>query len=224
MPDFRQGLILKPNMATRSVVCPVALVKQWAQEIKKYAGGNLRVEEHHGPSRTSGRLYIFLNRQPPSQSRFLRTDPEVLARAHVVVCYDLQIKVMLLTSYLQVTSYNIVASEYASWSGDGEGKWSKTKTKPKETVVSEPDSDSSSNFGKTLKQARTNKAPAKKKGKQIDALFRVQWWRIVLGESQARDAEHSGDPRRQTRHTISKIARRNKRKPAVNSRENIGGH
>ncbi|OCH84032.1 hypothetical protein OBBRIDRAFT_799429 [Obba rivulosa] len=46
------------------VVCPVAVVGQWASEIKKIAL-RLNVIEHHGPSRTS--------------------DPAVLERAHVVI-------------------------------------------------------------------------------------------------------------------------------------------
>ncbi|THH29503.1 hypothetical protein EUX98_g4700 [Antrodiella citrinella] len=46
------------------VVCPVAVVSQWASEVKKMTNG-LKVVEHHGPSRT--------------------TDPSVLANAHVVV-------------------------------------------------------------------------------------------------------------------------------------------
>ncbi|KAI0795563.1 SNF2 family N-terminal domain-containing protein [Abortiporus biennis] len=46
------------------VICPVAVVSQWASEVRKMTSG-LTVIEHHGPSRTS--------------------DPSVLARAHVVV-------------------------------------------------------------------------------------------------------------------------------------------
>ncbi|GJJ11146.1 hypothetical protein Clacol_005377 [Clathrus columnatus] len=47
------------------VICPVALMEQWAQEIKKYTGGKLTVMQHYGPSRT--------------------VDPDVLARADVVI-------------------------------------------------------------------------------------------------------------------------------------------
>ncbi|KAH8112239.1 P-loop containing nucleoside triphosphate hydrolase protein [Phellopilus nigrolimitatus] len=50
--------------ASTIVVCPVALVSQWAQEISKMAVG-LRVIEHHGPTRTA--------------------NPDVLKRAHVVI-------------------------------------------------------------------------------------------------------------------------------------------
>ncbi|KAL5520694.1 hypothetical protein ACEPAF_2696 [Sanghuangporus sanghuang] len=50
--------------ASTIVICPVALVPQWASEIRKMAVG-LRVVEHHGPSRT--------------------TDPESLKMAHIVI-------------------------------------------------------------------------------------------------------------------------------------------
>ncbi|KAI0922976.1 hypothetical protein AcV5_009827 [Taiwanofungus camphoratus] len=50
--------------ATTLVICPVAVVSQWASEIKKIAIG-LRVIEHHGQSRTS--------------------DPTEIERAHVVI-------------------------------------------------------------------------------------------------------------------------------------------
>ncbi|KAH9915737.1 P-loop containing nucleoside triphosphate hydrolase protein [Fomitopsis serialis] len=85
------------------VVCPVAVVSQWASEVKRMAPG-LIVVEHHGPKRTSART------------------------CHVVASSD-------------------------------------------------SDSDSSS-VGSSLrtKKARGNTSNAKK-----DALFRVQWWRAVLG-------------------------------------------
>ncbi|PSR75765.1 hypothetical protein PHLCEN_2v8882 [Hermanssonia centrifuga] len=50
--------------AATLVVCPVAVVGQWASEIRKYAEG-LTVIEHHGPNRA--------------------TDPEKLKKAHVVI-------------------------------------------------------------------------------------------------------------------------------------------
>lgn len=66
------------------VVCPVALVKQWAQEIKKYTGGILRVVEHYGPSRTSGSFHLL-----GISTIFwpILVDPDLLSRAHVVVCW-----------------------------------------------------------------------------------------------------------------------------------------
>ncbi|KAF8513714.1 SNF2 family N-terminal domain-containing protein [Hysterangium stoloniferum] len=47
------------------VVCPVALMEQWAQEINKYTGNRLRVVQHYGSSRTD--------------------DAAALTRAHVVI-------------------------------------------------------------------------------------------------------------------------------------------
>lgn len=87
----------------------------------------------------------------------------------------------------QVTSFNIVASEYASHTGDGKdesGSKKKPKKGPDPEDEAEADSDSSSNFGKALKEAReirAKKAAPKKKAKKLDALFGVKWWRIVLG-------------------------------------------
>lgn len=88
-------------------------------------------------------------------------------------------------SFYQITSYSVTASEYANWSGDGENESSSAKTKKKKIVPkldTESDgSDCSSDIGKTLKQAGRKKARTKK-GKKLDALFRIQWWRVVLGD------------------------------------------
>ncbi|KAG2749716.1 hypothetical protein P692DRAFT_20833145 [Suillus brevipes Sb2] len=121
--------------ATTLVICPVALVSQWASEIAKMAVG-LRVIEHHGQSRT--------------------TDPLKLKAAHVVV-----------------TSYSIVASEYATFAPPAKDE-SKSKSKSKK-AASQSDSDSDSD------EVVTKKKPARAKGK--DALFRVKWFRIVLDEA-----------------------------------------
>ncbi|KAG2034468.1 SNF2 family N-terminal domain-containing protein [Suillus americanus] len=121
--------------ATTLVVCPVALVSQWASEIAKMAVG-LRVIEHHGQSRT--------------------TDPLKLKAAHVVV-----------------TSYSIVASEYATFAPPAKDE-SKSKSKSKK-AASQSDSDSDSD------EVVTKKKLGRAKGK--DALFRVKWFRIVLDEA-----------------------------------------
>lgn len=42
------------------VVCPVALVGQWASEIRKMAVG-LQVIEHHGATRTTGAYILYTN-------------------------------------------------------------------------------------------------------------------------------------------------------------------
>ena len=84
------------------------------------------------------------------------TDPKKLERAHVVV-----------------TSYTTVASEYGTYTGGkDEGKASKKKQ-----VDSDSDSDSSVGTSLKHKKATGRGARAKK-----DALFRLQWWRVVLGE------------------------------------------
>jgi hypothetical protein len=80
------------------------------------------------------------------------TDPLKLKAAHVVV-----------------TSYSIVASEYATFAPEAKDE-SKSKSKSKK-AASQSDSDSD--------DIVTKKRPGKAKGK--DALFRVKWFRIVLG-------------------------------------------
>lgn len=130
------------------VVCPVAVVSQWASEVKRMAPG-LLVVEHHGPTRATGESTDTIH----CAQTDLGQDPEKLEKAHVVI-----------------TSYTTVSSEYGSYSGGkNEGKVSKKKQ-------ANNDSDSeSSNVGRSLKKTRAKKAK--------DALFRVQWWRIVLGWS-----------------------------------------
>ncbi|KAI0342449.1 hypothetical protein BDW22DRAFT_1330967 [Trametopsis cervina] len=123
--------------ATTLVVCPVAVVSQWAAEIQKMAVG-LTVIEHHGQNRT--------------------TDHLKLARAHVVV-----------------TSYSIVASEYAAYTDEAKNEGRKKKED------SESDgSDSTSEFRKHLKKSKMKAAVASKKK---TALFRLKYWRIVLDEA-----------------------------------------
>lgn len=73
-----------------------------------------------------------------------------------------------------ITSYNILASEHASYSPvtrDESKSKSKSKSKKQSLGSDSEDSDSSS-IGRTIK--------AKPK-KVKDALLRVKWWRIVLG-------------------------------------------
>ncbi|KAF7799491.1 hypothetical protein EIP86_010726 [Pleurotus ostreatoroseus] len=112
------------------VVCPVAVVGQWAAEIKKFADG-FTVIEHHGPNRT--------------------IDPEKLKRAHVVI-----------------TSYSIVANEYAAFSDDG-----KDESKSKKSKKGDESSDSEEILPRKSMKATKKKA----------ALFGVKWWRIVLDEA-----------------------------------------
>ncbi|KAJ3534788.1 hypothetical protein NM688_g7079 [Phlebia brevispora] len=121
---------------TTLVVCPVAVVGQWAAEIARFAEG-FRVIEHHGPSRT--------------------TDPEQLKKAHVVV-----------------TSYSIVANEYAAFAPESKDESKSKSKKSKKDAEEDDDSDSD---GVTRKK-KTSRATKKK-----DALFKVKWWRIVLDEA-----------------------------------------
>lgn len=86
-----------------------------------------------------------------------------------------------------VTSYSIVASEHGAFKPDAKDESKgKSKAKAKKQDSSDSDdysdgddpSDSSANFGKTL----TKKPSASSRKKQAkDALFRIKWWRIVLG-------------------------------------------
>ena len=91
--------------------------------------------------------------------------PEALSRAHVVV-----------------TSYAIVASEYAAFKPEAKDE-SKAKKNNARKEESHPESDSGSeaeNFGRTLAGKKKSTAS---KGRKKDALFKVKWWRIVLDEA-----------------------------------------
>ncbi|EGO26624.1 hypothetical protein SERLADRAFT_447781 [Serpula lacrymans var. lacrymans S7.9] len=95
------------------------------------------------------------------------SDPTRLQQAHVVV-----------------TSYSILASEYGAFKPDVKDETSKkSKAKAKKAASGsnsdDDDTDSSSEpFGKTL----TKKKPASKT-KAKDALFHINWFRIVLDEA-----------------------------------------
>ncbi|KAK7460971.1 hypothetical protein VKT23_008899 [Stygiomarasmius scandens] len=122
------------------VVCPLALVGQWASEIERMAEG-LIVVKHQGTTRTS--------------------DPRVLQRAHVVV-----------------TTYDTVKSEYGTFKPPIKDE-SKAKAKKKKQAVDDSESSEGEHFGRTLaKDKKKTKAKAPK-----DALFRVQWFRVVLDEA-----------------------------------------
>lgn len=134
------------------VVCPVAVVGQWASEIRKMTSG-LTVVEHHGPNRTSGESE---SSSVPPVADPTSVDPAVLSKAHVVV-----------------TSYSIVSSEHASYDPPAKNEGKKKAGQSKKSQILDSD-DSDSDVGHTLKKRATKKK---------DALFRVKWWRIVLGKT-----------------------------------------
>ncbi|KAJ7594372.1 SNF2 family DNA-dependent ATPase [Mycena floridula] len=119
------------------VVCPLALVKQWSDEIALMTTG-LIVIQHHGASRTA--------------------DPNKLRRAHVVV-----------------TTYDVVKSEYGAF--NPAAKKGKGKSK-KNAAADDDDDDSSSDEVASKKGKKPARAAVKK-----DALFHLQWFRIVLDEA-----------------------------------------
>jgi SNF2 family DNA or RNA helicase len=146
------------------VVCPLALVGQWSDEIQKMAKG-LTVVQHQGTARASGRHHLAFTRYKHNLTSY-QLDPKNLRRAHVVV-----------------TTYDVVKSEYESYnpSAKDESK-SKSKSKKKAPVDSSDDeldsSDSADHFGRTVASKKAAKAKA---GKKKDALYQLKWWRIVLG-------------------------------------------
>ncbi|KAH8990774.1 SNF2 family N-terminal domain-containing protein [Lactarius akahatsu] len=92
------------------------------------------------------------------------TNPETLRRAHVVV-----------------TSYAIVASEYAASNPEAKDESKAKKTNNTQKDESRSDSGSEAeHFGRTL---ASKKKSTSAKGKKKDALFNVKWWRIVLDEA-----------------------------------------
>ena len=123
----------------------------------------------------------------------MATDPEKLKRAHVVI-----------------TSYSIVANEYAAFSDDG-----KDESKSKKSKKGDESSDSEEILPRKSMKATKKKA----------ALFGVKWWRIVLGTM----AAYSGtnclyrSKLSQMRPTISRTGLRSLRSRVVLSRASSGG-
>lgn len=84
-------------------------------------------------------------------------DPEKLKKVDVVI-----------------TSYSIVSNEHATFAPETKDE-SKAKGKKKSAQSDGDNSDDSDNIFKRAKK------PAAKAAKKKDALFRVKWWRVVLG-------------------------------------------
>lgn len=99
-----------------------------------------------------------------------------------------------------VTSYSVVTSEYGVYGGgkDESKADAKKKKKGKESDSDDSDSDSI--------QKRLKAAP--RRGKVKDALFRVKWWRIVLGTLLRTTLSQSFVDLLQTRRTTSRTATR----------------
>lgn len=91
----------------------------------------------------------------------IHEDPSVLEKAHVVI-----------------TTYATAASEYNTYKPDvADESNSKSKHKKKFRAEDYSDDDSESDsFGSSVKKSKKSS-----KKKNADALFRVKWWRIVLG-------------------------------------------
>lgn len=122
-----------------SVICPLALVGQWADEIKKMT--KLSVLKHQGTSRT--------------------TDPYILQKHNVVV-----------------TTYDTVKSEYAAFAPEAkdESKGGKSKSKESQGQGGSDSESEAEDFGRNVKKRTTSNRKVK------NALFQVQWFRVVLGE------------------------------------------
>jgi SNF2 family DNA or RNA helicase len=142
-----------------SVVCPVAVVSQWAAEIKKIAK-DLVVVEHHGNNRATGMSDITIICGPAVDPTI---DPAKLRTADVVI-----------------TSYNIVASEHGTFNPEikDEGKGKSKPTKSKSASTSDEDDSDIDDIARHLQR---NKKPTSRAPKKKDVLFRVKWWRIILG-------------------------------------------
>lgn len=140
------------------VICPLSVLDQWKSEVEKMTT-DLRVVKHQGPSRTTGKHW---NSCPPGLCLY-PLDPAVLRKHHVIV-----------------TTYDTVKSEYEAYlpaaKDEGQAKL-KLKSKSKAAGVSS-DSEDSDDIVTRLKKKKGGKAVAKK-----DALFRIRYWRVVLGET-----------------------------------------
>ena len=96
----------------------------------------------------------------------------------------------LTRSHIVITSYSVVASEYANYIPVEDEEGRPVKGKKKAAAPSSSDSgseteDSDDSGGPSNKQMLKALAPKKStyrtSSNRKDALFRVRWWRIVLG-------------------------------------------
>lgn len=63
MPEHCKSdfVLSSPSADSSRVVAPLAVMEQWAAEIRtKTVKGHIKVTTHHGPSRVKGKSYITL--------------------------------------------------------------------------------------------------------------------------------------------------------------------
>ncbi|EIW80017.1 hypothetical protein CONPUDRAFT_126467 [Coniophora puteana RWD-64-598 SS2] len=140
--------------ATTLVICPVALVSQWAQEIKRLSTG-LRVLEHHGQSRT--------------------TDPLKLRSHHVVIT-------SYTTAASEHAAFSPEIKDEGSGSKASKKKASGKKKKASADSDSDEDESDDSVVRAMNRNANAKGKRAGGKAKK-DALYRVKWFRVVLDEA-----------------------------------------
>lgn len=100
----------------------------------------------------------------------IHVDARDLKRAHVVI-----------------TTYDTLKSEYNTYVGpDTEGKG---KAKAKKASVVDSDSSDAEHFGRTLQKNAPKKSAKAKK----EALFKLSWFRIILGEHRQAGKEFQAD-------------------------------
>ncbi|KAK2460825.1 hypothetical protein APHAL10511_007295 [Amanita phalloides] len=116
--------------ASTLVVCPLALVNQWAKEVKSIAPAFTALI-HHGTNRSA--------------------DPSAF-RSHVVI-----------------TTYDVLKSEYEAYQESAKD----------EVLLNNSDDDDE---GKGAGHAKPKQKP-RGRGSKKAALFKVNWWRVVLDEA-----------------------------------------
>lgn len=154
---FLYFVVIAKLLAETRVICPLALVGQWADEITKMTT-NIRVLKHQGTNRTTG-LITSLCHVDLHSCTFV--DAAALQKYHVVV-----------------TTYDTIKSEHAAYYPEAKDE-SSSKASSKKKVSAGSDSDDSDSDSAPAR-------PAAKKGKgkaatKKCALFGVKWYRIVLG-------------------------------------------
>ncbi|GAA5907882.1 hypothetical protein JCM8208_001973 [Rhodotorula glutinis] len=76
---------VKPRAKTTLIVCPVALMEQWKNEIATHTDGRLRVYIHHGPSRTTegrklAKYDVVITSYPTLSNEWVDPNPKKAAK------------------------------------------------------------------------------------------------------------------------------------------------